>query len=438
MIEAVGVFPAVFSFLGDCSLCSLTRQIKTFGIFGSNFQGMKKVLLLFVAAFAGIGHLAAQSSGSGELKMMSERLVTCDDMFYNALVLIPRFYEEKKYDSADLISKFVSQNCGLYEPVFSYQVLRRIDANDMKLNQVFDLYLGYNKNQNKSLNETNKLSESVISYLETYKEQYGVTVNNTGYPQYVFEVQQKYYSFIRRLAESLLNKPGLDSMQENLLRFYANPATSDFSRWSQTNYSGSVIHEDYKQQMKRTSFSYRMQAGLWTPNGNIDILGNHPSIGFGFGPRINKTLIEMHFDIAFIKSPRDYNIYAYDTVFPTHRFETIYFGFNIDQPIISTRKSEISLLGGTGVDILNIVENTSQDKNTNNAVNLYSFNLNGGLEYRYFYHGLDTRNGVLSSSYIGLQARFNLINYCNTNGTDLAGQYTLISLVWGGFAKVIH
>jgi len=69
--------------------------------------------------------------------------------------------------------------------------------------------------------------------------------------------------------------------------------------------------------------------------------------------------------------------------------------------------------------------NTADDNPDNDKSHLISsLNTNFGLGYRYFY-----KNG----EYIGLQGKYNIVNFSNPGGTNFSGNTLTISLIVGGF-----
>ena len=90
---------------------------------------MKK---FFAVILLGSGfHLTtlAQHKSDYVRNMMTERILTCDDIGYNSALLIPRLYGEKKADTLNAVMAYWQRNCGMTEPGATFGIIYAIEQN---------------------------------------------------------------------------------------------------------------------------------------------------------------------------------------------------------------------------------------------------------------------------------------------------------------------
>jgi hypothetical protein len=94
--------------------------------------------------------------------------------------------------------------------------------------------------------------------------------------------------------------------------------------------------------------------------------------------------------------------------------------------LVSKLNFDLGLLAGAGYDGFDI---TSENYNYDalKPLSIGSFNANAGFKLNYF---------LTTSFYIGLQARYNFINYVNHGGTSMNGDAFSVDLFIGGNKKV--
>ena len=107
----------------------------------------------------------------------------------------------------------------------------------------------------------------------------------------------------------------------------------------------------------------------------------------------------------------------------TNRFFGMYFGFDVGWDVLAHNRHEMQLLGGFGLDMIEFLKPTYRD-GSNGAVAVTP-NLNFGLAYRRYFS---------NSSYIGVRAKYNIVDYTLTNAINFNGhpitvQFTIGSLI---------
>jgi hypothetical protein len=89
--------------------------------------------------------------------------------------------------------------------------------------------------------------------------------------------------------------------------------------------------------------------------------------------------------------------------------------------LLSTSKNDLGLFTGIGFDGFDVANSTDK-KLSPSSIN--AFNAYGGLRYNFYLN---------PTLYIGVQGRYNVINYCNGGGSSLQGNALSIDLIFGGY-----
>jgi hypothetical protein len=167
-------------------------------------------------------------------------------------------------------------------------------------------------------------------------------------------------------------------------------------------------------------------SGIWIPFDNASLLGIHPLIGFQAGFRSKKMTYNLTLAFKFVESKNEYEILLDGNSVKTNTFFGGYIAADIERDILKFGKNEFDLLGGVGYDGFDAVNVNTEDDDPDNDVShsINSVNINFGLGYRHY---------MRYKRYIGLQGKYNFVNYNNPGGTNLAGNTITITLVFGRF-----
>jgi len=169
-----------------------------------------------------------------------------------------------------------------------------------------------------------------------------------------------------------------------------------------------------------SGFSLSMAAtgGAWVPNGNLSILGNHPSLGMQMLLGINRVYFGTTLDFRFLNTPQTYAFFNPNSnqVERTNTFFSMLLGFEARYEFFRTARFSIFAIGGLGYDFINQLQ-TSRYSNQR-AVISDSFNMNFGLAIRAYL----TDDKLY---YFDLDARYHTVNYqaAYSGGDDLSGKY---------------
>ena len=166
-------------------------------------------------------------------------------------------------------------------------------------------------------------------------------------------------------------------------------------------------------------------AGVWMPNGNLSLLGPHPSVGLQFGVRNKMNEFDLTWNFRFLPpTPQIYTVLRHDTLYNSNYYDGGYIGFDYTRYVVHKTKFEAGFIGGIGYDYFDAFNgisghNTGHDYQ---PYNIGSLDINFGLHLKYF---------IGKGPSIGIQAKYHCINYVNQGGTDLSGNAVSIDLSFG-------
>jgi len=330
---------------------------------------------------------------------------------YNSTYLIMKYYKIHDYDSALLVLNDWETACGASEPITRTRILLAINDNAFD-ESIYD----------------STIVDDVLNYIYRMESK---TPENlySGYESYFgyVPIRGEYDYFTQSLADTLLSR-GFDTPLELLFcQFYANIVTNPLKAiQTETLYNNSDIKTYYLNRAKKcfskSGFNFNLFTGIWIPTGNASLLGNHPLIGLQGGIKSNKMTYNLTLAFKFVNSANDYVILKDGYTDTTNYFFGGYIGLDTERELYKGKKNEIDLLAGIGYDgFQSINTNNNSDPNAGHSIN--SLNTNFGLGYRYFYK---------KNKYIGLQAKYNIVNYNNKGGTNLMGDCFTVTISIGG------
>ena len=326
-----------------------------------------------------------------------------------------KFYKIQDYDSALLVLNDWQTACGPSEPITRTRILLAI--NDHAFDEtIYD----------------STIVDDVLNYIHRMESK---TPENlySGYESYFgyVPIRGEYDYFTQSLADTLLSREFDTPLELLFCQFYANIVLNPLKAiQTDTLYNNTEIKTYYRHRTEKClaypGFNLNLFSGIWIPTGNASLLGNHPLIGLQGGVKFKKMTIYLTLAFKFVNSANDYVILKdgyYDT---TNYFFGGYIGLDTEREIYKRKKHEIDLLAGIGYDGFQSIkiENNNTDPNAGHSIN--SLNTNFGMGYRYFYK---------KNKYIGLQAKYNIVNYNNKGGTNLMGDCYTITISIGGFSQ---
>jgi hypothetical protein len=332
--------------------------------------------------------------------LMTRRPVDCTDIVYNSKILAPHYYFTGKDDSIKLILDYWEQRCGISEETQRARTL---------------LFLKEYKSIGKN--------EHLLDYMLQYKAH--VRSRNQTRILYPDSIGDEYDNFTTTIASEAQTNFDSMSIEYLVCEFYKNNFSPFLNALKQGQFSGTFLQQSFAEMRNRLEQSNSSHVALvleyWIPFENLKTLGNHPGIGLQFGFKFNKLSLDMAMIGRFVDSKNYYSVFDHDSMYHTNSYSGAYLGLDAGYTVIKKKQSEFNILGGISRDEFLVVDEnkkTGQEK-----IHVGSLNLNAGLGYRYYYSPL--------RRYIGIQGKFNVLNYNTKGGTDLSGNAITVRLVAG-------
>ncbi len=400
---------------------------------------MKKLILfLSVCCTSFVATAQLKDAYIGDL--MTKRILSCDDIGYNAALLIPRMYKESKTDTLDAIITYWERNCGMTEPATSFSILYAIEHNTFEKQTTNATQ--YNNFTDPALADTAYFNKNIMATLYAYRTAYDArpeSDSNLDDPEIAYRL---YYDLIREMAASLLHKTSLSPLEKFIVNYYSNPRTTSLSELAEAPHDNTPISHAYlKQKKNQNSFNgidYALTAGEVIPQGNLATLGPSTYLGCLLGGKRNKWTFDFDFYVNFpLQNTKTYMVSNNDSLTPSNTFLGFYTGLDAAYELFQVKKSELDILGCIGLQGLYVLNGNNGTAN----LTLVSANPNFGLGYKlYLSHKIknatDSRDAyIVRHSYIGIQAKYNMLFFNNYPGTSLSGNAFTVSIIYGGTTK---
>jgi len=364
---------------------------------------MKKHLIFLIIIL-----LSCKAFSQNIEELMTRKYLTCQDIVYNSLYLIPEYYEKNRLDTVNEIINYWESRCGISEPLLRIKILLAIHDGTF----TEDLY-----NENR-----------IVTFLRRYRQR----IQNENYRDFDMlyytghDPFKAFDNFTVNLATKLKVETDRSEIENFFLDYYLHNFENIFFRLQDTILTDSKLKHAYDLEVNRFIYipegHFSVYTGSWMPIGNVNILGNHPIFGMQGGIKSKNILVDGVFEFRFGDSPNAYYVYENDSLYNTTDFFGFHVGVELGYKLIYYKQNEINLLTGIGYegfDALSIGDINDPDR-IRRSIN--SGNINFGIGYRKYFR---------NRSYIGLETRYNIVNYQNPNGTNLSGNTLTIRLKYG-------
>ena len=364
-----------------------------------------KSLLLLIISLQMYGQIDQIES------LMTRRYLSCEDILYNVSYLIPEYYEKENKDTLQAIIKYWEDRCGISGELMRCKILLSIDDGTF----------------NESLYNDNILN-TLRSYERTTMRYSDKTVNWTYLSSYRYRevFEDRLDKFTIALAKKLLETKECQSVEKFFLRIYSNDFKQGFQMLDSDELNGTRIKELYLKEKRKYEqtvyFNSDVMGGIWIPQGNLEILGTHPFLGLRPGFKYKKITTGLAFGFRFIKSPNIYQVYMDDVIWDTDHFLGVFIGLDTSYEMLRLGKNSIDIIGGLAFDNIEALNDKKYGSN-NSVKNISSLNLNIGLGYKFHFK---------NQRYLGLETKYNFVNYKNPQGTNLDGNVFTFNLIFGG------
>ncbi len=362
--------------------------------------------------------LLAGSVGFGQaVEKKHDRKLSCNDLFKQYAMALPRLYEQKDFDSIQYLTEQREQRCGPEADIFCVKLLLAIEHNTFTKDllagvALYDVLDDYDYYAHQFIKGRDRLGYYSTRYFDA-----------TCYDKNVFGTTTAW-------ARQLLGSGRTDSLESFLCHVFAGD----------TRHPGAEIRQDNSRQatlnglmaesatLRRNSPAVNGAAGIgaWIPNGHLAILGTHPAFTLPvMGIRNKLNQLDWVCSFRFLRTANDYTVVRSGNPYARHYFIGGYIGFDYTRYFIHSFHFESGVIAGAGYDGFDIDDNNSENHNYDylKPHEIKSFNANLGLRCNYFFN---------PAFYIGVAAKYNVTNYCNPGGTPLDGNAMSIDFYVGG------
>ncbi|HPT14855.1 MAG TPA: hypothetical protein PK796_08720 [Bacteroidales bacterium] len=364
------------------------------------------ILLIFFS-------LPGKSQNAIAYKIFPDSVTDCRELQYQSMQLIPLFYTNRDFDTANAILNYWAANCQLDETIFRSRILFAIDAG--------------------TFSDSLFKNTDFTYYLDVYKELSEDTagISLLKYPYYYveeFPLLKWYKTFTDSIAERCSNYPDLSPEEYFFVNYYLHPADSSYEMIRSKPFNNttlkSIVTSPKYGELAITQAHYALGTGMWMPNQHLATLGMHPYLGGQLGLRNGKYLADLALDLRMGASPNKYQVMIDGNPTDTEQFFGISFRLDFGYEVLELRGTELYFTGGIGYDGITAYYETNNPDDESDDVkkHLNSFNLNLGGSYRIY---------LKNDHYLAFSGRYHRLNFRNKGGTDLKGNAVSIGLEYG-------
>lgn len=352
--------------------------------------------------------------------IMTKKQIDCSDISYNSGLYFVKYIQENKLDSAKYLLQYWEGKCGMREPIYRAKILLALKQNQYNdslltegtLNNIFNY-----QNRMDMIKYSNYYSD------DNYKSYYGFIPPG-----------QEFDKFTQELSKTLIKEYEPNQIEYLLSEFYGENSDTIFSKIQSNIYGQTPLTTEYKKAVDKyvnmAEFHISWVTGLWIPTGELKKIGSHPELGFQMGAKHKKMNYDLIMAFKFNNSPNDYyarRTKSGDSLELTNHFFGGHIGFDIGRDIYSKNGHEFQLTGGIAFDGFDALE---EDKDNNlESESTWTYNFNFGLGYRYY---------VTNTFYLGLRAKYNIVDYSLNNVVDFTGNPITIQFIIGGVNNVFR
>jgi len=345
----------------------------------------------------------------------------------HAPVVLPALLERRQYDTLGFyLQNWKNSNYPNLEFIFAMQVLLAIQA---------DKYHSF------------PLPFDCLNYLSAYaKEQtamlhkadafrYYITLNSR-YSYDATDAAQKTILFITSWSKELIKTRKLTTSQLFICRTLSGNITTPREEFeSDPAICPDLVQvQEQLQACKKRYFADErnhsgivigLMAGSWFPTGNLQVLGVHPSIGFiiGWRNRLNEYDLALSYRLKRTTS-QSYDYVRQGDLYTDNFYEGGYAGAEYTRYLVHTTRADVGLTSGIGYDYFSLVSSSADPSYYSylKPFEIGSLNCNAGVRYKCF---------LRRNLFLGFVAKYNVIHYVNTGGTNLTGNAFTLDLTIG-------
>jgi len=376
---------------------------------------MKRLTIILIISFT-----VTDIFGQNFDFLINRKQVDCSDISYNSGLYFIKYLEENKIDSAKIVLQYWEAKCGMREPVYRAKILLA-----MKMRQFNDSLLKGGSLSNIFIyqDRMNMIKYSSYYNYDNYKSYYGFIPPG-----------QEFDTYTRNLASQLKKEYQPESIEYLLTEFYSDNCDTILTKIQTGAYGKSALTTEYKTAVKRYAnmpeYHLSWITGIWIPTGDLKKLGSHPELGFQVGVKHKKMNYDFVMTFKFMNAANDYYAHRTDSgndLELTNHFFGGHIGIDVGRDIYANKGHEIQLTGGIAADGFDALE--ADEPNNVKSASAWSYNFNFGAGYRFY---------ITNSFYIGLRAKYNVVDYSLNNVVDFTGNPITIQFIIGNVNNVLR
>lgn len=371
-----------------------------------------KILLLLLLNFVISKSIISQDI---EKMILSKKSPTCKDISQSTSEVFASYIEKRDIDSAKLILNYWEEKCEVSEPIMRAKILINL--------------LGF-----KSIDYL--VNDNFMWYIYNFQDRQDFELQRFNYydaePYFGFVKPQSLFDrVVAKSFTQLLDNYDLDNQSKLISKLYSGESDSIFYELQKEEFSKSPIADEYWAEVNRVKSLIESHfgwiTGVWIPTGKLTTLGVHPDLGFLGGWKKEKWNYDFIMAFKFLKAKNEYlaRRKSSNTNELTDHFFGGQIGFEVGRDIFTRKNHEFQLISGVAIDGIDVLEE-DVDRNLD-ARSIVSYNFNIGLGYRVYTNG---------NFYLGLRAKYNVIDYTINDATDLTGNAFSLQLVVGNVNNI--
>jgi hypothetical protein len=339
--------------------------------------------------------------------------------------LLPRLAEQKQWaEMKNFLDNWSDAESSSRELIFSLETLLAIETHSALLQPPCDvlLYLAdYSKELKNTINHNDKFKYFIQLPL---RNRYDATGN-----------AERVLVFTRSWARQLLQAGHLNGTELFLCRAFAGE-TDDPVSYYQSNPAVYPALLNLQEMIAVANDKYfvarrnghalvtAVMTGDWTPTSHLMVLGTHPSIGFQLGVRNKLNEYDVVYNYRFLNTPGKYMIVRNDSSVASNYYDGGYIGLEYTRYFIHHKYLDVGFTSGLGYDYFDVTDESKNDHPdfSYSPATVGSLVFNNGIRVKYFFR---------KQYFLGLTAKYSLMHYPNTGGTNLTGNAFSVDLVFG-------
>ena len=376
---------------------------------------MRKYFLTLLISLTLLGQANAQTDIDHKLL---QDIPNCENVAYNSGQIINDLYTKQAYDSISHVVNRWEEFCGESEPIFRIKVLSQIQ-------------LGIFSSQELDQEE---LMSHVFTYID--RQEFAKAKNYHQYYEYYkvalgfIPLKSDFDLLTTAWAESLLQNKEVTGDARAFCLLYANNTEGFWQHLQQKQEATTPLEQVYSAETAKIKNmidgNFGVLSGIYLPTGDLaSVIGPKALIGMQFGFKMKKMQYDLTIAIRPGKAKEMYEVIHDDQLKSTDHYLGGLVGLDLSYELRNNLKRELDLVGGIAFDGFDAIEGDVDNDIKGKSIN--ALNLNIGLGYRFY---------SKSMNYLGVQAKYNIVNYKNTGGTNLAGNYFSVMVTYNLFGNI--